>query len=577
MLQVKDYVLIKSLGKGSFGEVYLTQKGKSSKLFATKRIPCSKLSSKDFKKYLDNEIKIMKELNNENIIKFQDCYQTENNLYIMMEYINGGSLSDFLNKYKLKRGRPFSQKMIQFFVKQIVKGLIYIHSKNIIHRDIKLDNILLKFPFNSNIDETNYTLAKVKIIDFGLATKASLAGSFVGSPIYMDPNILKKYDKSGGFEKFKYYDKKADIWSLGAVTYEMLTGENVFKASSLPELINKVRKGDYSLEVKDLSNEILSFLNGMLQNDPKKRASAEELIKHPFLTKNADDFKLIDTSKIDYKIDKHGILTLNIINNETISKMFPFHNLNINLDLISDKFSKKYKNDIININNEKPTKEDNEELDKPQDKVNIQEKNEIRNINADKNQINPIENNEPTPFGFSDIPPANTFIFERDVDPNNNIGSLKGFIRRPNSQELKIFSNEESTPIEPPFMHRMSEQIENKSKNEGYQVHFEAQRCDYKNENVHINISFLINEINTLKEDVYLTAENGFKCDWIWTFHNNDWKNIDNNNENFIMTLKFDNSYKNHSYQLERIKLGKPISFISNNFIKFTLTPITKD
>ena len=574
MFQVKDYVLFKSLGKGSFGEVYLTKKGKSSKLFATKRIPCSKLSSEDFKKYLNNEIRIMRELNNENIIKLQDYCQTSNNIYIIMEYINGGSLSDFLNKYKLKKGRAFSQKMIQFFVKQIVQGLIYIHSNNIIHRDIKLDNILLKFPINSNIDETNYTLAKVKIIDFGLATKASLAGSFVGSPIYMDPTILKKYDKSGGIEKFKLYDKKADIWSLGAVTYEMLTGENVFKASSLPELINKVKKGDYSLEVKDLSNEILSFLNGMLQNDPKKRASAEELLKHPFLTKNADDFRLIDTSKIDYKIDKHGILTLNIINNETISKMFPFHNLNINLDLISDKFSKKYTNEL---NNETPTEEDNEKLDKPQDKGNIQEKNEIRNINPDKNQINSIENNEQTPFWFPDIPQAGTFILNNNEQQNIEIGSLKGFIGRANSQEVKNFSNEEFTPKDPPLMHRMSEQIEKKSKNEGNQVYFEAQRCDNKNENVHINISFLVNERNTLKEDVYLTAGNGFNCGWIWTFHNNDWKNIDNNNENFIMTLKFDNSYKNDSYQLERIKLGKPITFISNNFIKFTLTPIAQD
>ena len=570
MLQVKDYVLIKSLGSGSFGEVYLTQKGKSSKLYATKRIPCSKLSSKDFAKYLDNEIKIMRQLQHENIIKFQDCYKTENNIYIIMDYINGGSLSEFLSKYKLKHGHPFPQKMIQHFIKQIVQGLIYIHSKGIIHRDIKLENILIKFPFdNTSIDENNYTLSKVKIIDFGLATQSSLAKSLVGSPIYMDPNILKKYNKSGGIEKFKLYDKKADIWSLGAITYEMLTGENVFKASSLPELLNKVQKGDYYLEVKNLSNEILSFLNGMLQNDPKKRASALELSKHPFLTKNPDDFKTIDTSKIDYKIDKNGILALNIINNETIGKVFPFHNLSINLDLISDKFSEKYKNEI-----EEPEKVNKKDNDKPEDKERFKEIKDTSNIKDDRNIINQEENKEPTPFG-SNILPAKTIIRD-DFESVQELVSHKGVLTRPISQEIKPINKRDIIkPEEPPIKPKESDEI--KQKNEGYQVLFEAQRIDQKGENVHINISFLVNEINTLIEDVYLTSENGFKKDWIWTFHSNDWRNIDNNNENFIMKIKYDNSFKYHSYQLEHIKFGRPISFKSNNYIKFTLTPIPKN
>jgi serine/threonine protein kinase len=347
MMQIKDYLLVKSLGKGSFGEVFLTKKGKSSKLYATKKIPSSKLLNKDFKKYLENEINIMKQLEHENIIKYHESYQTSHNIYIIMDYINGGNLSEYLTKYKLKNGHPFSQAMIQYFVKQIVEGLIYIHRKNIIHRDIKLENILLQIPNHTNADLVDYSLTKVKIIDFGLSTQSNLATSFVGSPIYMDPNILKKYEKSGGTEKFKSYDKKADIWSLGAITYEMLTGHNVFNASSLPELLNKVKKGDYTLEVNCLSNEILSFLNGMLQNDPEKRATAKQLLEHPFLTKNPSDFRKIDTSKIDYKIDKYGFLTINIINNETIGKEFPFFKpLSINLELISDKFSEKNRTEI---------------------------------------------------------------------------------------------------------------------------------------------------------------------------------------------------------------------------------------
>ena len=388
----------------------------------------------------------------------------------------------------------------------------------------------------------------------------------------MDPNILKKYEKSGGVEKFKLYDKKADIWSLGAITYEMLTGESVFKASSLPELLNKVKKGDYFLEVKDLSNEILSFLNGMLQNDPKKRASAVELSKHPFLTKNPDDFKTIDTSKIDYKIDKHGILTLNIINNETIRKVFPFHNLNINLDLISDKFSKKYQNEIIK---EQPIQENTEEEnDKSDSKERIHEKIDMANIIDNKNRINIEEKIDQTPFE-SNIPKTRTIIKD-DFDPFIELESHKGGIGRALSQEIRPINKDVIIkPEEPSLKPKVSEKI--KQMVEGYQVLFEAQRIDQKNENVHINISFLVNERNTLIEDVYLTSENGFKKDWIWTFHSNDWRNIDNNNENFIMKIKYDNSFKYHSYQLERIKFGKPISFKSNNYIKFTLTPIPKN
>ena len=351
--KVKDYELIKSIGKGSFGEVFLSKKQNDPKLYAIKKINTSVLKSKNVIKYLKNEIGIMEQLDHENIIKLHESLQTSHNIYLVMDNINGGSLSDFLSKYKLKQGEAFPQKVIQYFVKQIVQGLIYIHSKNIIHRDLKLDNILLDFPSNIKNESQNYTFSKIKIIDFGLSTQLSedqkgkkgLAKSFVGTPIYMDPVILKKYKKAGGIEKFKYYDEKADIWSLGVITYEMLTGENLFKANNIDELISKVEKGDYSLEVKDLSNEIISFLNCMLQFDPNKRLSAVELSKHQFLNEDPNSFEKADLSEIKYKV-KNGVLTLNIINNMTIQQKFPFkpgtilNSLVINLDLISDRFSK---------------------------------------------------------------------------------------------------------------------------------------------------------------------------------------------------------------------------------------------
>ena len=94
--RINDFILIKTLGKGSFGEVYLSVNEKSHQQYAIKKIPASNLNNAGFKKYLDNEIKIMKQLNHENIIKFHSNIRTQNNVYLVMDYINGGSLSDYL-------------------------------------------------------------------------------------------------------------------------------------------------------------------------------------------------------------------------------------------------------------------------------------------------------------------------------------------------------------------------------------------------------------------------------------------------------------------------------------------------
>ena len=474
MEEVNDYKLFKSLGKGSFGEVYLTQKNNNPKLYAIKKIPRKNLKKDDeFSKYLKNEINIMQQLDHENIIKFYEKIEKPDYTYLVMDYINGGSLLSYLTKYKLLHGSPFPQKMIQYFVKQIVQGLIYIHSKNIIHRDLKLENILLHFPPNIPKENRDYIHAQIKIIDFGLSTQIKKDGKFgaksvVGSPIYMDPIILQKYKKAGGLKKFKFYDEKADIWSLGAITYEMLTGENLFKAKNINELMNQVEKGNYFLEVKELSSEIISFLNCMLQYDPDKRLSSVELAKHQFLITNPEHFQKADISRIEKKVDK-GILTINIFNNNTIQGLFPFKpgKLCTSLDMNLDKI--------------------------------IEEKEDI---------------------------------------------------------ELKP--------------------KEEKENNKEYKVKFEVQRIDNLKENTNFNLYFLVKENHIMQHFVNLKKENNLYDEWIWNIDDNDFRNIDNNNENFIITmdLNYQNKINKVIYNAEVIKLGKPIFFTAKNFIKFTLTPL---
>ena len=171
-----------------------------------------------------------------------------------MEFCNGGSLSGCLKKYKAIHRRPFSEEIVQYIMRQVVNGLEFLHSNKIIHRDLKLDNILVTF--NSEVDKNNLNMMKaiVKIIDFGFATKLhkGLTYTVLGTPTNMDPQILQNMEtrnQSG-------YDEKADIWSLGTLCYEMLVGHMAFSANSMEELYQKVKQGTYTLP-SNLSEEVV--------------------------------------------------------------------------------------------------------------------------------------------------------------------------------------------------------------------------------------------------------------------------------------------------------------------------------
>ena len=325
-IKIDDLTLLRSLGKGSYGEVFLTSKEGKSELFATKKMDRKYADQPHVAKYLKNEISIMRELKHKNIVKLEDMKITPNHYYLVMDFCNGGTLSECLRKYQKKNKKPFSVEIVQYLMRQIIDGIRYIHNKNIIHRDLKLDNILVHF--NSEIDRVDLNMMKavVKIIDFGLSThieKSNLCYSTLGSPINMDPNILIKMNENKlgiNIGKKVGYDQKADIWSLGTLCYEMLIGKPAFNSKSLQELVQKVESGSYSIPTS-LSKEVVSFLNGMLQYNAKKRLSANELARHHFLTKNVRDFEPIDVRKVSNKINQNN-LKVNIKRNKTIWSIF---------------------------------------------------------------------------------------------------------------------------------------------------------------------------------------------------------------------------------------------------------------
>ena len=308
-MQVEDYSLGQCIGKGAFGEVYLTTKKGINKLFATKKIPKYKVENPTIKKHLIDEIEILQTLNHKNIIKLETIKQTSNNYYIITEYYNGGGLFNILKQYKNIYHKAFPENIIQHLMRQIIDAIIYLHQRKIIHRDLKLENLLINYESEEDKNNLNLLKAEVKIIDFGFATHldgSHLRYSILGSPINMDPILLTKLNN----QNLSYligYDEKADIWSLGTVCYEMATGETLFPVQNINQLVQRVEIGIYHIPIY-ISQELVSFLEGMLQYLGKDRLNAVELSMQPFLTKNVSEFTRIDTTNPNNKFDALGLI-----------------------------------------------------------------------------------------------------------------------------------------------------------------------------------------------------------------------------------------------------------------------------
>ena len=304
---VDDLILIKSIGKGNFGEVFLTKKKNRPEYYATKKMERAVVERPENKNRLLYEINILSKLNHPNIIKFYGLKKTLNNWYLITEFCNGGSLLDNLKKYWSHFRRPFSEDIVQYLMKQIVSALQYLHFNKIIHRDLKLDNILVNFPSEYDKNSLNMMKAVVKIIDFGFATQLNkqLTYTALGTPTNMDPVILENI-KTG--IPNAGYNEKVDIWSLGTICYEMLVGHKPFNGKSMDELFQKVKNGTYSLPLS-LSKEVVSFINGMLQQDPNKRLTANQLLYHDFLRKHPSQFQSVDVREIG-SIGPGGVINM---------------------------------------------------------------------------------------------------------------------------------------------------------------------------------------------------------------------------------------------------------------------------
>ena len=264
-LMIRDYVLKEKLGTGSYGVVYKVLKKTDKQICVLKQISLFNMNKSQVEE-VKNEAKILSSLNSSYIVKYYESFVESNNLNIIMEYCDGGDLSNYLNNHK-KSGKYMNEDKIWKFFIQICIGLMYIHNKKILHRDLKALNIFL------TKDE------KVRIGDLGVAKvlsqQTNFARTFVGTPYYLSPEICEE----------KPYNEKSDIWALGCILYEMASFKHPFNASNQGALILKILKGKYEAIGKDYSADLRRMIDLLLEKNHFKRPSIIDVIKHPSILK----------------------------------------------------------------------------------------------------------------------------------------------------------------------------------------------------------------------------------------------------------------------------------------------------
>ena len=277
----KNYEFISMLGNGSFGKVRLYRdKNFKELLFAIKTLKKEGISPYQFN-LLKREVDILSNMDHPNIVKYFGIFEDDLFIHIVMEYLKGQDLSKIIS---LKNYNDFSENQMGIIIQQLLKALSFIHSKKIIHRDIKPENIL--FSDKKNL----YTL---KLIDFGLAANSDQEIKTVGTPSYMSPEMIDG--------NVTYV---SDIWSVGVIVYQMITGDLPFKDDDNKTLYEKIKNGNYDTEIlneKDCSEEVKDFINKALQKDIKNRLTVDEALNHPWIKKfsiNNLDQNLINEDSI---------------------------------------------------------------------------------------------------------------------------------------------------------------------------------------------------------------------------------------------------------------------------------------
>ena len=281
-INLRKFKILGLLGVGGFGTVFKVKHVLTDKIYAMKVMNKNYIIKKKYLHYIVSEFEIMKSLTGFSfVLDLHYCFQTANYLYLIIDYCPNGDFT------KLK-----SINNLKLFFAEVILAFEHIHNHNIIYRDLKPENILL--------DETGH----IKVCDFNLAkagiTKDKRADSFCGSPMYFSPEMVMG----------KGVNYKCDIYGIGLLIYELVSGTPAYNADNIKSLYEKIKKNQINFNNTNLSGDIKDLLENILAKDPEERFTLDEIKKHPYF-KDIDfnkvlqkEYGKIETEKINKKKDE---------------------------------------------------------------------------------------------------------------------------------------------------------------------------------------------------------------------------------------------------------------------------------
>ncbi|XP_028557669.1 serine/threonine-protein kinase TAO2 isoform X2 [Lacerta agilis] len=267
----KLFVDLREIGHGSFGAVYFARDIRNNEVVAIKKMSYSGKQSNEKWQDIIKEVKFLQKLRHPNTIEYKGCYLREHTAWLVMEYCLG-SASDLLEVHK----KPLQEVEIAAITHGALQGLAYLHSHNMIHRDVKAGNILLTEP------------GQVKLGDFGSASIIAPANSFVGTPYWMAPEVILAMDEG-------QYDGKVDVWSLGITCIELAERKPpLFNMNAMSALYHIAQNDSPLLQSSHWSEYFRNFVDSCLQKIPQDRPTSDVLLKHRFLLRERPQTVIMD-------------------------------------------------------------------------------------------------------------------------------------------------------------------------------------------------------------------------------------------------------------------------------------------
>ncbi|CAJ0946421.1 unnamed protein product, partial [Mesorhabditis belari] len=261
--RMENYVRIAVVGRGAYGVCWLCRRKESQhrEKVILKTIPLHGLSNEE-EIAIMGEVMLLKKMRHPMIIGYYSYFKYDNTLAIVMQYAEGGTMERMIQE---QRGEHFHESSVLDFFTQILIALHHMHSKSIVHRDLKTQNILM-----------NKKRTLVKLSDFGISKELStksVASTVIGTPNYLSPEICEG----------RAYNQKSDVWSLGCVLYELLALRRAFDGDNLPSIVMKITKCSYSPIGDHATQEVRELVGNLLRLNEHQRPNVQELLTHPLV------------------------------------------------------------------------------------------------------------------------------------------------------------------------------------------------------------------------------------------------------------------------------------------------------